>query len=403
MRISTYQQFKLAVDSMNANYAAAGKTQLQLSKGTRLLSPADDPAAAAEVLSLVQVEKVNGQYQKNIDAANARLGLQDTTMQSTVDLLQRIREIALQSNTSALNTENRVALAAEVEQHLSAILGYANTKDAGGEYLFSGYQSHVKPFTKDLATGDYIYAGDEGQRYLQIGPSQQVATTDSGTTIFRSIPNGNGIFVAFTDTANTGTAEINQGAVNGQFIADRYTITMTQTLPTDPITYAIDDSSGTTIQTGTYVDGETLNFNGAEIVISGLPMNGDVFHVDPSGKRDVFGIIDDFIEVLKVPAITPSATENLNEVISTTLDGLDRAINNMLSTRAEIGARLNSVDAQKVSNDSFTLQAREARSTLEDLDVIAAISDLNRQTLGLQAAQQSFLKIQGLSLFNYLS
>jgi len=45
---------------------------------------------------------------------------------------------------------------------------------------------------------------------------------------------------------------------------------------------------------------------------------------------------------------------------------------------------------------------QENRSTLEDLDYAEAVSRFERQLLALQASQQSFVKIEGLSLFNYL-
>lgn len=70
--------------------------------------------------------------------------------------------------------------------------------------------------------------------------------------------------------------------------------------------------------------------------------------------------------------------------------------------RATVGARLNAVDAQKDVNDGFKLQVQETLSKLQDLDYAEAVSRLNLQLTGLQAAQQSFLKIQGLSLFNFL-
>jgi flagellar hook-associated protein 3 FlgL len=41
-------------------------------------------------------------------------------------------------------------------------------------------------------------------------------------------------------------------------------------------------------------------------------------------------------------------------------------------------------------------------SAVQDVDYAEAISRLNNQQLTLQAAQQTFIKVQGLSLFNFL-
>jgi len=48
------------------------------------------------------------------------------------------------------------------------------------------------------------------------------------------------------------------------------------------------------------------------------------------------------------------------------------------------------------------LQYQTTLSSLRDLDYSKALSDLTLQQTTLQAAQQSFVKIQSLSLFNFL-
>ena len=109
------------------------------------------------------------------------------------------------------------------------------------------------------------------------------------------------------------------------------------------------------------------------------------------GVSDMFSVLYDFAADLD--ANNPSAS---------TLDRLDAAIDAVLTTRASIGARLNSIDSQQQMNDAFDLQLRQNRSTLEDLDYAEAVSRFERQNIALQAAQQSFIKIEGLSLFKYL-
>ena len=53
-------------------------------------------------------------------------------------------------------------------------------------------------------------------------------------------------------------------------------------------------------------------------------------------------------------------------------------------------------------NSEVTLQLKSTLSTLRDTDYASAITALNQQMTGLQAAQASFVKMQGLSLFNYI-
>jgi len=133
---------------------------------------------------------------------------------------------------------------------------------------------------------------------------------------------------------------------------------------------------------------------GAERQVAIGDSGDDVFmQVDDGagGVNSMFSALYDFVTDLE--ANTPSAT---------TLTRLDSALESVLDTRASVGARLNTIDNQKSANDSFSLLLQENRSSLEDLDYAEAVSRFEQQLLALQASQQSFVKVQGLSLFNYL-
>lgn len=114
-------------------------------------------------------------------------------------------------------------------------------------------------------------------------------------------------------------------------------------------------------------------------------------------------------------AAAAGGTTNIGEVLYTlatnleagngdpnALSDIDAAFTNLLNTRAKIGARMNAIDDQKAANESFDLAVANVRSSLEDLDYAEAISRFNQQLAALQAAQQSFIRIQDLSLFNFL-
>jgi flagellar hook-associated protein 3 FlgL len=60
------------------------------------------------------------------------------------------------------------------------------------------------------------------------------------------------------------------------------------------------------------------------------------------------------------------------------------------------------IDSISSVNEDLNLQYQQTLSQLQDLDYAKAISDLTRKQTDLQAAQQSFVKMSQLSLFNYL-
>ncbi len=92
----------------------------------------------------------------------------------------------------------------------------------------------------------------------------------------------------------------------------------------------------------------------------------------------------------------------VNNPSTATLTQLDSALDNVLTVRSSIGARMNSIENQRGANDTFSLLMEENRSRLRDLDYAEAVSRFEQQMLALQASQQSFIKIEGLSLFNYI-
>lgn len=110
----------------------------------------------------------------------------------------------------------------------------------------------------------------------------------------------------------------------------------------------------------------------------------------------VFKVLGDFITALETGTDVPGA-------VSTALGGLDESLDRVLTTRAQIGSQLVEVEQLGFIGSDLDLQYQTTLSDLQDLDYNEAFSRLTQQRTFLEAAQQSFLKTTGLSLFNYLS
>jgi flagellar hook-associated protein 3 FlgL len=180
MRISTSQLFQQGVEAMLARQADLAKTELQVASGKRILRPSDDPAASVRILDLQEAQSRLAQYQRNADAAYARLDREETALQGIENLLQRVRELAVRASNDTLSADDRSAVAAEVNEQIGAFLQLANSRDANGEYIFAGFKSLDEPFSHD-GNGNFSYDGDNGQRRVQIGDNREVATGDPGT------------------------------------------------------------------------------------------------------------------------------------------------------------------------------------------------------------------------------
>src|SRR4029079_2761198 len=97
---------------------------------------------------------------------------------------------------------------------------------------------------------------------------------------------------------------------------------------------------------------------------------------------------------------TDAAT--FNTKIGAAISNLDQALNRVVGVRAEVGSRLSAIDTAADTRDSEAVDLQSLISDLRDVDYAKAISQLNQQYAGLQAAQQTYAQFAQLSLFNFL-
>ena len=364
MRLSSVQIFQNGINNILSQQAQVNKTQTELATGKKVLTPADDPAAAAEILRInSELSKVD-QYSANGDLAESQLELEENIIDNAENVLQRVRELVIQANNATQSSETRGAIAREVEERLTELVDIANSKNFNGDYVFSGFQSGTAPFA--IESGGVNYSGDDGQRFVKVSSSSEIAVSDSGADVFLRIPSGNGSFVYSADQSNSGSAQIGSTSASTSFIRDNYSISFTQATPDDPITYNVVDSSAAVVDTGTYEDGDSISFSGATLEFTGVPANGDQFFVTPSNSQDVFSSISDIVEVLDSSSNDSQSLALLGTELSLALENIDRAMTHFSEVRTDIGARLNRIDSQREINESFTLQLKDTLSNIED-------------------------------------
>lgn len=398
-RISTLQIFQSGVSTILERQAELARTQQELATGRRILSPSDDPAGAIQILDIEEDLRQVDQYQRNASLAEGQLALSDSTLSNVTSVLQRVRELSIQANNAALGPDQLEAIATELDSRLEELVSLANTRDANDEYIFAGFQATSEPF--ELSGGEVVYSGDDGQRFIDVSAGTQIAVRDSGSRLFMAIPAGNGDF-DFNVSGNAGTAIVNAASADGTFVRDDYTVRFIQAAPTDPVTYEVVDSSAAVIATGNYLADEPITFNGASITVEGEPANGDTIEIDSTPAQSVFATVSEIADALRNASGEASNTAEVNNTIASGLLNLDAAIGNLLNTQADIGTRLNRVESQQSINEEFNLQLQTTLSDVQDVDYAEAISRLNLQLVALQAAQQTFVSTQRLSLFDYI-
>jgi flagellar hook-associated protein 3 FlgL len=247
--------------------------------------------------------------------------------------------------------------------------------------------------------GGFTYQGDQGARELALGPGFEIAVGDPGSAVFEAIREGNGTFRVTDAPGNAGDAVADAGTVvdPAAFVPDTYTITF----PT-PDTFQVEDGSAAVIASGAFTSGDTLTFAGVALTIDGAPAAGDAFTVTPSATQDVFTTLDALVGTMRSTTANGADRAALHNAMNRGLADVDQALEHLGSVRASIGARLNAAENEARVAEDFGLGLEAAISAIEDVDVAEAASRLAEESASLQAAQRSFVLVQGLRLFDFL-
>lgn len=299
MRISTQTLFETGAARIGDLQSGLARTQQQIATGRRILVPSDDPAGTARALEVTQSQSLNTQYGLNRQHAKSALGAVEGTLSSVTALLQDAKTTAIAAGNGVLSDAERGFMAIELRGRFDELLGLANTRDALGNYLFSGFQTATPAFVQ-TATGA-LYQGDQGRRLVQVDAARQIAVSNTGQAVFQG------------------------------------------------------------------------------------------------GGQDVFQTLNDLVVLLQTPGTATLATG-----LATANGSLDLALESVLTARAAGGARLQELDALDNAGSDRHLQYSETLSELQDLDYAQALTQLSQQQITLEAAQRSFVKTAGLSLFNFL-
>lgn len=408
IRISSQQVFSGGINRIQDLNTSLNKTSEQVSTGKRVNRPSDDPVAAARILKLDQELGRVETYQRNAQLADNRLKQEESTLASAVDVIQRIRELTVQAGNGSLSPNDRQSLASEMKERLGQLANITNTKDASGEFIFSGFQGNQQAFTQNVS-GDWVYQGDEGQRVLEIDDGVTVPISDHGKGIFVDVAAAEPTFFAEASESNASGAQISSGMV-----VDRDAFDLVY--PDDIAISVVDDGAGglevqafnrrtndpLPVVPAAYTSGESFEVAGAQVEVFGAS-EGDEFTLKTAQKQSVFTSIEKLIYGLEnIDKSAPGGQDAYDELIANSLVNLDNGQESIVLKQTELGGRMNAVESTQSFLEDSSVYSNEIRSQLQDVDYAEAISTLSFQSFVLQAAQQSFAQVSQLSLFDRL-
>ncbi len=357
----------------NLNSSASSlQTSLQrLSTGSRINSAKDD-AAGLQIANRL-TSQVNG---LNVAVRNANDGISlaqtaEGALQQTTNILQRMRDLSLQSANGSNSDSEREALNAEVTQLKKEIDRISNTTTFGGRKLLDG-NFGISSFQVGSAANEIISVGIgemsssslEGDFFRTALGAAGPATAD-GTLEFTLV---------FEDIDDVEITVDVKGGDTGAVVADK-------------IAAAIND-----LNLGV---GVLKDENGAYQIISGVAEDGTSNALTSITMDDADGSGVTFTAV--TASTTAVAANSVKDIDITSAAGaqsailvIDEAIKQIDSQRADLGAVQNRFENTIANLQNIAENVSAARGRIQDTDFAAETANLTKNQI-LQQAGTSIL------------
>ena len=222
MKISNAQLFDSSIAQMNLKQSNVAEMQAKLASGKQLVKPSDDAQKATLIQRLNSAMQRQDVFERSLDGADSRLATEQTALMGAENLLQRIRELAIQGSNDTLNDTDRSIIAKEVEYLRDSLFSLSNTQDPSGNYIFSGTAVNNPAFVLGR-DGAMTYQGNQNQTSVDISETRQIAINRSGDKIFSSVARATGgetpesisFFKVISDFSNALVTGDNAGLAQG--------------------------------------------------------------------------------------------------------------------------------------------------------------------------------------------
>jgi len=161
------------------------KLNMQMSTGSRINKPSDDPAGLVTSLRLRTKLHQNEQFKKNVGDAISWMEMAESTFNSMTDVLQRARELTVKGANGTNDSSALQAIADEIRQLKDEIGDLANTT-LDDRYIFGGTRTMEKAY--DSTTG--IWLGNTNAVSYEISENIKMQVNFDGRVFGADFSNG---------------------------------------------------------------------------------------------------------------------------------------------------------------------------------------------------------------------
>jgi flagellar hook-associated protein 3 FlgL len=369
MRVTTNMAVSTLVTNIDRSYQHMSQVQGQLSSGSRLNRLSDDPAAVERSLALRSELRNIEQYQGNIDDGSGWLQLTESSLSELESLFVEARGLAVQGASSTYNASQRDAIADQVDQYLEQAVSLSEARYRG-RFVFSGTQTGSAPYRAVRDTNGVVQSlaavGDSGgsiEREIADGALIQVNVP--GRDVFEAPPT---IEIALGTRAE-GLASADAERLRSLFG---------------------DDGTMTLTELGATLDGPE----------PAPPLSPSLRQVLVDLRQEYQA--RDTSPFAALIALRQALRGNDPSAVRATLGQIDAVRESLSSTRGLVGARVNRLEATRSINERVAAEMTTALSGVEDIDLAAAIVNLQAEQDVYQAALSSGSAVVPKSLMDFI-
>jgi len=373
---------------------ALARLQEQVSTGSAVNRPSDDPSTAYQILGYNSQQRSLENYIDNLSDVVSTLELSSTIVQSIVQSLTEVKTNLTQITSGTYNQDSRNRVAETINDTLEQIISFANTKNMN-QYLFGGSNTSIPPYTVERTDGQItrvIYQGSFEARNVEVAPGIEASAFYVGDDIFSSDSRSDPIFIGETGAKpGTGTSSV-RGYVWLTVIHDgsNYKLSID-----DGESYVTVPSGGDTNQAVTdsrtgqvlYVDTTEITGTGTELVC--IP-----------GTYDIFNTLITIRDTLKnEKELSESQLQNL---LTNSLDSMDEIMNLISQAEVSQGAKIGFLENLEETLTDLKYNAEDETTRLQEADITQIAIDLSRYELLYEMSLSMAARLMSMSLLDFI-
>lgn len=425
MRISTSMQYRNHLSYLQTANSRVDQASMQYNTGKLFQTAGENPGGMSASMKYESDIASYKQYGLNAKIVADALSQEETALGQIYETMSSIQTRLIQAVNGTLDDGSRAALAEDIKQAQAQLFNTMNTKNAEGEYIFSGAQSSI-PTYKLTSDGKYICQADGSSKNVNVSPNLTVQTTDSGLNIFENVH----LAADFNATAKNqaGNATNYQSSISdydqfNAFYAKHYNSGVNGKDPDPALNtfkikvgadgkFQLTDNANPpkVLQEGEVKDGKII-VEGMEFEVpNGSPQNGDEISIvlDKPRSDNILNQLTDIINALNTPidnadpADVTALRAQLTRDIVKMQENLNISKKQVDTYRGLVGARGANIDDIIKSNESLHDIKKEANANVSEIDAFEAVSNLLVTQNALQVAQQSYNIVHSTSLFDFM-